>query len=103
MLSIFKQCLSRDPVLLNTPARNILAVKVTFFGVLQDIVGRGLNKLYGLWDELGIDENGRKVDIFFFFLVYSFFRIRKYSLCIRIRGFGNLNQGKFSTSRRILM
>ncbi len=33
------------------------------FDVLQDIVGRGLNKLYGLWDELGIDENGRKVNI----------------------------------------
>jgi hypothetical protein len=43
------------------------------FGVVQDIVGRGLNKLYGLWDELGIDENGRKVDILFLFLVLSIF------------------------------
>jgi hypothetical protein len=40
---------------------------------VQDIVGRGLNKLYGLWDELGIDENGRKVDILFLFLVLSIF------------------------------
>jgi hypothetical protein len=40
---------------------------------VQDIVGRGLNKLYGLWDELGIDENGRKVDIFSFFWFKAFF------------------------------
>ncbi len=54
--------------------------------LLQDIVGRGLNKLYGLWDELGIDENGRKVNILIIISDFNHWSgIRKYSC-----GFGDI-------------
>jgi hypothetical protein len=42
-----------------------------FFLMLQGVLERGLSKLYGLWDELGIDENGKKESMFNFYFTHS--------------------------------
>jgi hypothetical protein len=39
--------------------------------MLQGVLERGLSKLYGLWDELGIDENGKKESMYNFYFTHS--------------------------------